>query len=82
MIPVVLLWFAVTEPEPVDVENIPLPPSLELLEFLGRYEDADGEWLDPMALERDLAPERSDDLEETDADVADTADSPGPAARR
>ena len=29
-------------------------PSLELLEFLGNWEDSDGEWQDPMELMKEL----------------------------
>ncbi|MFQ5483160.1 MAG: hypothetical protein ACE5ER_10415 [Nitrospinaceae bacterium] len=27
------------------------PPSMEFLEFLGEWEDEDGEWMDPIELE-------------------------------
>ncbi|MDX1569145.1 MAG: hypothetical protein R3200_01580 [Xanthomonadales bacterium] len=85
MIPAMVLWLAASDPAPVAVDDIPSPPSLELLEFLGRYEDADGKWLDPIELERQLSrpdDKQPDEPKKTDADVADTADTPHPADSR
>ena len=31
------------------------PPDMEMLEFLGRYQTADGHWLDPMSLDERVA---------------------------
>jgi hypothetical protein len=36
----------------------PQQPSLELLEYLGRYVDEEGQWLDPLEVEQIVAVER------------------------
>jgi len=47
--------------EPADEPLAPATPSLELLEFLGEFSDADGEWVDPFDLEGADAAESEDD---------------------
>lgn len=37
--------------EPEDEPLAPASPSLELLEFLGEFTGADGEWVDPLDLD-------------------------------
>ena len=50
--------FAVTLWQPaLAVDDSEQTPSLEFLEFLGDWESADGEWIDPLALEKSKLPE-------------------------
>ena len=84
MIQLLLLWLAAGQDDAIRVEDIPPPPSLELLEFLGRYEDEEGKWLDPMALEYALDGHKRDateELEDADDGAAEPADHPRAAAR-
>ena len=42
---------------PVAYDNTALQPSTDLLEFLGEWETADGEWIDPSLLDEMPLPE-------------------------
>lgn len=41
------------------------PPSADLLLYLGEFEDANGEFVDPMSLEQDSVPPAADDANST-----------------
>ncbi len=47
--------------EPADEPLAPAPPSLELLEFLGEFSGADGEWVDPLDLDGSDAVDSEDE---------------------
>lgn len=47
--------------ESADEPLAPATPSLELLEFLGEFTGADGEWVDPLDLDGIDAAESEDD---------------------
>ncbi len=48
------------EPTESPSELPPASPSLALLQYLGGFEDADGQWLDPTTLPESLEPEDAD----------------------
>ena len=85
MIEILLLCWAAEEVHAPAPEAVLPPPSLELLEYLGRYEDSDGEFMDPMLLEEPLGtPQRRDDENRHDDSQSDSDDAAaaGPERRR
>lgn len=74
-----LLGLVVTADErekPIDRAPLDAPierPSLALLEFLGSFENADGEWVDPLSLPVELD---SDQIERKGLDDKTTRDEP------
>lgn len=55
----------------------PEQPSLELLEFLGSFEDGQGQWLDPLTLEdRPVPEERPTDRKDHENEDDTTAEQP------
>ncbi|MEM9302844.1 MAG: hypothetical protein AAGE01_12065 [Pseudomonadota bacterium] len=61
----VALWGAEEAPQRAD------PPPAALLEFLGQFDDEEGEWLDPLTLEAPIDLPVADD-EKDDPDAEDT----------
>ena len=59
----------------------PNQPSLELLEFLGRFETIDGDWLDPMSFEEQYEGDIKAQANETVKDEISSEDSDPGAAR-
>lgn len=70
-----VLWLAA--PPPAPVEN---SPSAALLAFLGSFEDDDGQWVDPLALE--AVAEQAPEPDAEKDDEAKHADEPIDTDRR